>query len=399
MRRGAEGEGGQNQENGGRGGGSPGTDTPLAAPGSDQRFENQQEQGESERPLESFDGGTLQLRRDFFFRDGADSRFKNLLETVARRAQIHVKPPGFLGDRLKGVRIEFALDDPSVLVADVLGRPRSRAHGNGRALGRSHPDGVNRYPVFGGFAGLCDAASLQVFAVRDENQDFEIIVGREGGFRLLEGGGQIRAPRRDYVRIDRIERLEEGVVVERERALQERASRKGDQSDAVSLEPVDEVFDRQFRPDEAVGFDIVRKHGPRTVEGEDQIDAPAAAFGPGMSPLRAGEGEKKQGCGYDEKRILEPFPRRAVGFEEVGNETPRCEAADTRASPAAVDPEKQDQQNDRNRKQEEPESVCEFNHRCYPGSARKRVLARRSSRESRPTPIRRGQKKSSSYSA
>ncbi len=393
------GEGGEREEPEGYGGDrrAPTRQAqPASAPRADQRLDEQEENRRGQGPLETLDGGALELGGDLLLRDGADPRFENLLQAVSCRTEFHEETAGLGGDALEGVGIEPAVDDVAVLVADVCGCAGAGAQGDGAALLGADSDGIDGDPAFGGFARLPDPALLEVLPVGDQDDDPEVVVGGKGRLRLPEGRGQVGAPGGDHVGVHRLERLEEGPVVEGERALEEGVAGEGDEPDPVALELVDEILDGQFRADETVRLDVGGEHAPGGVEGEDDVDAPAAALAPGVPPLGPGEGEKKEGGGEQEETVLEAFAQRAVGADEFADQPVGGEAADAGPPALPVDMEEQKNQCEGERQEEQPESVGEFDH---PGSERKRVLERRSSSPRSTAPARRGQKNSSSNSA
>ena len=53
-------------------------------------------------------------------------------------------------------------------------------------------------------------------------------------------------------------RLDHGVVINRKRCLQESASRKSNQTNAVTLEFIDQILNRQFDALEPAWLDVIR---------------------------------------------------------------------------------------------------------------------------------------------
>ena len=319
-----------------------------------------------------------------------------MLEPVSGRTERDVKTVRDLSDLLKRFRLKMALDDVSVIIAHVANGAIAVANRDRRAFGGAHPDRVDGQSVCGGFAGLGDAAALKVLPISDENDDLEIVVGGESGFRLLDRRREVGASVGDDVGIHRVEGLEKGVVVEGEGALKKGAAGEGDEADAVPLKLVHKVLNRELGPDEPVGLDILREHAARGVEGEDNVDPPAMALGPGVAPLRAGKGEKEEDHPEENDSVLQAPAEWTVGLKQSLQEPIRGKAADAGFAAPSVDLEKKEEEDDGYRKEVEPKFVREFDHRsvnrfAQPGRGRNRVFTRRSSRPRRRAAAKRGQ--------
>ena len=91
------------------------------------------------------------------------------------------------------------------------------------AVRAADADGENLQAVLRRRARRVQRAAFEVFAVGEQHEDALVVaVAFQRGFGFVDGRGDVRAAARNDLRVQRVERLAEGVVVERERALQKR---------------------------------------------------------------------------------------------------------------------------------------------------------------------------------
>ena len=73
--------------------------------------------------------------------------------------------------------------------------------------------------------------------------------------------------------VEIVDRLDRGVVINRQRSLQKGATRKRDQPDTVALQFVDKILRGQLHALETVRRHIVRQHAARGVDRQDQVES------------------------------------------------------------------------------------------------------------------------------
>src|SRR5205814_2556310 len=71
--------------------------------------------------------------------------------------------------------------------------------------------------------------------------------------------------------VEIVDCFDHGVVVNRKRGLQKSAPGKGDQTNAVALQFVNQILDREFDALESIRLDVVGEHAPRRIHGDEQI--------------------------------------------------------------------------------------------------------------------------------
>ena len=241
------------------------------------------------------------------------------LEPLALRAERLVESARRLGDLAQPRRVEARLDELSARIADEA-RPALRiGHGDQLAGGRADAHGVDADALLRDLARGRDGAALEILAVGEHDQ--ALLVPLLGGERSAASRSALArsVPAvRDDARIERLQRLEEGVVVERERGLEERGARERDQADAVVLEPADQVDDRELRALEAIRSRVLGQHAARHVDGEQHVDAAAVLLLPVEAELGAGERREDAGeaGGQQQRRAC----RCAARVETLGGE-------------------------------------------------------------------------------
>ena len=191
---------------------------------------------------------------------------------------------------------------------------------------------------------------------------------------------EVRAAARDDADLDRVQALAEGALVERQRALHERAAGERDESGAVALELRQQVLDGELCPPEAVRLHVRREHAPRRVERDDQVDALAVHLLPAESPHGPGECEDEgQDRAAEERR-----PERASSPIDVGRhhgEERRGDEGGERALAASRRPDEERRQQRHEQQRREARRVAPEDH----GSFRSTVSPSAISASTRPS--------------
>ncbi len=184
------------------------------------------------------------------------------IEPAPILAQGSIGPVGSLRDRAEARFVEARANGGAVLVAHEADRRAlvvlRRNQLSGRRADSHRIDGDSRFGrTFGGVLAL----TLEVFAVGEKNHHLLIAGLRlQCGRRNVDGPAHIRTAAPDDRRVEGGERLEQCVVVERHRALDEGIARERDEADSVAREPLDEIADRELRALEACRGHVVRVH-------------------------------------------------------------------------------------------------------------------------------------------
>ena len=141
----------------------------------------------------------------------------------------------------------------------------------------------NLYPV-----------AIQIFSIGDKDKNLEVVFLIKCAFRDRNRRSDIRSGNRDDSGFEDLQRLTECVIVERQRALQERGAGEGDQADSVGTHFFDKIQHGQLRPFQTIGFHVLREHTSGCIDGEDNVDSFAFNFFPDVSVLGAGHGDHNQ---------------------------------------------------------------------------------------------------------
>ena len=116
----------------------------------------------------------------------------------------------------------------------------------------------------------------------------------EQPFGLLDRAGQVRSLARDEIRVERVQRLTESVIIKRQRAQRERAAGEWDQADAIAFQAGHKIDDAEARAFQAVGSEVLGQHAARGIHGEKNIDAPAFHLMPLEALSRPGDRHEHQ---------------------------------------------------------------------------------------------------------
>ena len=120
--------------------------------------------------------------------------------------------------------------------------------------------------------------------------------------------GNIGAAFRDGLGVEIVDRIDGGVVVDREGRLEEGAAGKGDQADAIALQLVDQILRREFDPLETIRLHVVREHAARNVDREEQVESLAFHLVVGVAPARSRQANEDEAEDEKEKDEAKDAP-------------------------------------------------------------------------------------------
>ena len=178
------------------------------------------------------------------------------------------------------------------------------------AAGTADADGENLDALFGRRLRCRDAFTAEVFAIGDEHENFFRCGARlEHGLGFTDRRRHVSAAERDRGGVEGVERLAEGVVVERHRALQEGVASKGHQTHAVAFEFGDEILHAKLCASQAVRLHVLRQHAFGSVHGKEQLQPLAVRFLPFKTRLRPCQCDEQQPDAEREQHALGAPPR------------------------------------------------------------------------------------------
>ncbi len=271
-------------------------------------------------------------------------------EVTAAGGARHVAQEVFLERGLDGVA--FGVAHP---VAGAVGVGLGN---EGAGLG-ADADGEDEDVFLGGAARPFGDLGVGLAAVGEEHE--AVVAGGafvEGLNGELEGAADLAAAARDGEGIDGLDGLGDGGVVGGEGGLQVGVAGEDDEADAVAGEQGEQVLGGELGAGEAVGDEVVREHGARAVDGEDDV-APALALGLlFLPPTRAAGGEDEQAEGGELKQEGGPGAQGGDAGDELMPQPGRGEGVQG-APPAVVGPPFAEQQDGRDEQEEEPVGVGE----------------------------------------
>ena len=301
-----------------------------------EKREREAECGGGERPLEPLD--RLAGAEDPGFRefDRFDAFLENLAGGLGADREVEASRGG--GDFRKPRPVEFGSDRVARFVADEIGAAVLRADRDEGAFRRADSNREN-----------ADSLGLRLFGGRDAIGRKFLAVGKDDKgsgvpFRLAkclagrgDGGGDVRAALRDDRGVEFAERVDNGVLVERERSLEECGPRESNEADAVAAQQAHEVLREELRPGEARGGNIGREHAPGGIHRHDDIAALLFGFAFDETEARLGEGKDGEGKGAEEQDRPGRAAERADGACELFPQAGGDDFCEKRAA-AAVRP-------------------------------------------------------------
>jgi len=226
-------------------------------------------------------------------------------------AQGQIKSAGGGGDLLQQGLVELGLDHLALFVADVIAAAIRMGDRHQGSLRGTDADGENFQPLARGVLRRFERALVIILAVRQQDHGFIVIVFLESGQGGVDGGGESRAALRNGIHVQRLDALQEGRVINRQRAFQKGVAGEGHQPEAIRPRPLHQLQRGQLRPGEPVGRNIRREHGFGSVHGHDDVQSPLLDLLEVIAILRAGDGHHQQGRRQDDQPIADfPSPRR-----------------------------------------------------------------------------------------
>ena len=314
-------------------------------------------QGERERPEESLDRF---LGFPGVFAGGGESR-ANLFDDLGERgrsAEVQVSA-ALRGEGLERFGRETGAHDltPFVLHEDPgNGLAVVIELGNDGSLGRANPDGDEGETIHGG--ALADALdfleSLEGLAIGEKDEgagtQLRFLHGLESE---RDGSAEIGPTAGDDLGVELLDGLENGLVIDGERRLQEGFASKGDEADALVGEGEDDVLRGEFGAVKPVWGEIVGEHAARGVDREDEVAGLDLIFGFLKTQLGTGKGEEhaKKGEGLEHEDA--PAARVGRAIDETMGEARRDEPGEA-ARGAKMRPDPQDEQRQEDESAPEP---------------------------------------------
>ena len=141
-------------------------------------------------------------------------------------------------------------------------------------MDRTNADRENFYARFLRFLCFLDRIAAQFFAVGKNDQG---AVSHRAFAKCLhrqrDRFTNVGAAFRNRLGIEIIDRLDRGLIINRQRRLQERSSSERDQTDAIAPQFCDQILCRQFNALQPIGRDVVREHAARGIDREKQIES------------------------------------------------------------------------------------------------------------------------------
>ena len=220
----------------------------------------------------------------------------------AGRRKGNVASARSLSDRVERSLLELhrnwlavKLDD----AASVLRRNRRAA------LGVADSDGEDRDSALSRRLGVLQGLAPQVTSVGDE--DYRVVVVCRGVKRRegrADRAAEVRLAARSGLGAHALERAPQVAVVGSERTHRDAGAAERDERAAVAFERVDEVCDVGLRALEAVGPDVLREHGARDVDRDDDVARAGYGLLHRLAPLRTRRGEEREEESDDDARRL-----------------------------------------------------------------------------------------------
>ena len=171
-----------------------------------------------------------------------------------------------------------------------------------------------------------------------------------------------------------VEALPKRVLVVGERAGQIRLAGERHQADAVSVELLDEVEDRELGPLETIGRDVLGEHAPRGVEREHDVDAALRHVLEAPAGLRPREGREERGDPEQQRAEADVAPRGGDAGAQDRQQAPVRHALEARAPPAAQAHLGEDEDDRRDRADDQVDGAGEL-HRLSSGQAAEKGVA------------------------
>ena len=181
-----------------------------------------------------------------------------------------------------------------------------------------------------------------------------------GLFESFQGergrGAEVGASARDNLGIELVDRLEDGLVIDSERRLDEGTSGKGDQPDSVLGEGEDDVLRRELGAGEAIRREVIGHHAARGIDRDDEIARVSLGFD--LGEAEDGTCQRDEGRGEGEAVEREDDPAAAVtaAADEATGEAGRDESGEL-AGGVPVRPRAERDERHEDKKSPEPDGL------------------------------------------
>src|ERR1035441_3271678 len=240
-------------------------------------------------------------------RNRAESRSQKHFKIPALVPKMHVGPRRGGSDGCKAGFVEMRLYQRSFLILDKAAA-LIRWQGDQIAFHSTDTDRVDLQAILlCGVFGRSQSVPFEILAIRYQYEDS--VASRTAAkcrSRCQNGARDIRPATRNGVNIDRIQRLVESPIVDRQRTGEKSAACERHDADPIAVQLLCHVIDRQLSPRQSVGLYIGRQHTSRRIDREHDLIAAAADFLPVISEQRTGERRAKTDYGAREEAPLKP---------------------------------------------------------------------------------------------
>src|SRR5438552_5080736 len=211
---------------------------------------------------------------------------------------MYIKSASGLRDFAQGFVIQLRFDDLARRILYKRSLAIFAGNGNQRTLRCSDADCENSYTrVSRLFYRFYSVAALLGIAAIGEDDERPVPSGAFAkalrGKRY--GAGDVGPAFGNRLRVQIIQRLNDSIVINRKWRLQKSAARKSNQANAVALQFIDQILDRQLDALQPVWLDVIGKHAARCVHCDQQIEPFALYVLERIAPARLRETDNGQG--------------------------------------------------------------------------------------------------------
>src|SRR5262245_61949639 len=251
-------------------------------------------------------------RLEILTRERSQTALINVCQAFALRTKRLIHSASHFRDFLQRRFVQMRLHRFAVFVFREMGLAVFARHWDDFAGCATNTNHENLHTVFrGGFRGSSCLAA-EIFAVRDENENFIRRRARlENRFGFVNGGGDIGPAARNHIYIEHVERFAKRVVIECDWTLQKRTAGERNQTDAIAVEFRDQISDGEPCAREPVRLHILRQHAFRSVDREKQFESFPMCLLKFEAGLWSREGNKSEGDSeYEEHTFREPTRTR-----------------------------------------------------------------------------------------
>src|SRR5262249_12340436 len=166
---------------------------------------------------------------------------------------------------------------------------------NQRALRCSDAYGENSHTHVGRFFGHLYSITAQFFAIgKDDESSIPGSAFAEALHGQSNGAGDIGSAFGNRLRVQIIDGLNDGVVINRKWCLQKSAAGESDQANAVALKVIDQILDGKLDALEPVRLDVIGKHAARCVHSDQQVEPFTLYILKSVTPSRLSETDNSQ---------------------------------------------------------------------------------------------------------